>query len=339
MDGDRNKYRYHSFCDIVMHKYNENVEEQSKFCLKLVRNLGCYPLVDNPYFDPKNDRCKILHYWIYNSIKNQRISNSLITECFDDYKGHMNGTGKTPNCHYYSYDDIYKDPVKMIKLEIFQSNINTVTDMLNKENKPLNHNLQNYICECVNIYKEMDKNYCRNNDDRDHKRELTCSTLKSFKTTYESFLSKNTYKNYKIPSLDDVENEYKNNCVSPKPKLPTTALRGNDEHALPTLIEDSDGQSDEYSTPKTFTDENQGSYMSRTVSTAVGTMAGASSILALLYKFTPGRNWMRSDIRGSRGRISNTLHAEQPNELFYDGFEGEVMGSYNPTYNVGYGSA
>ncbi|SCA83607.1 hypothetical protein PVT01_000065400 [Plasmodium vivax] len=62
-------------------------------------------------------------------------------------------------------------------------------------------------------------------------------------------------------------------------------------------------------------------------------------LIALLYKFSPGRNWIRSGFSGGTGRIRSNLYADQPNELFYDGFEGEVMSSYNPTYNVGYGSA
>ncbi|SCA60374.1 Plasmodium vivax Vir protein, putative [Plasmodium vivax] len=337
VEDDKNVHLYGAFCDPLMKKLGENKKEHKNICMKLVRNLGCYPLVGNPYFDPKNDRCMILQYWIYNSVKNQQISNNLITACFDDYKGHMNGIAKTPNCHYHPYEENYNDPKNMIILEIFLSNMNTVKYMLDKENYTINANLQKYICECVQIYKEMYKTYCRNKDE-DQMRKLPCSTLNAIKTTYKAFLSNKTYKNYKIPSLDDVENEYKNNCLSSKPELIITAPRDNDGSASPSLSYDRVKQTDELYSQPILNNDKTGNSMSRTVSTTVGTVAGASSIIALLYKFTPGRNWMLSGFRGGRGRISNNLHAEQPNELFYDGFESEVLSSYNPTYNVGYGS-
>ncbi|CAG9474590.1 unnamed protein product [Plasmodium vivax] len=338
VEGDENKYMYHTFCDPLMNRYKENKEKQSNFCLKLVRNLGCYPPGYNPYFDPNDDRCKILNYWIYNLVRKHQISDTIITECFDDYNRNMRIIGQKGICHYYSYDDIYKDPVNMIILEIFQSYMKIVTDMLNKENHTINSDLQMYICECVNIYKEMDKTYCRNNDE-DKKRIFTCSMLNTFRDTYKFFLSATQNKNYNIPSLDDVEKEYNDKCMPSKLEVPLTAPRDNEVPALRTSSEDSDEQIDGYSSAQPFNDEKTGSSISSTVSTAVGTMAGASSILAVLYKFTPGGNWILSGIKGSRGRINSNLYEEVPNEMLFNGFHGEDMSSYNTRYNIGYGSA
>ncbi|KMZ96125.1 hypothetical protein PVNG_02133 [Plasmodium vivax North Korean] len=281
---------YHTFCDLAMKKYTENIQEQSTFCLKLIRNLGCYPLVNNQYFDPKNDRCKILHYWIYNSVKNKQISNNLISDCFGDYKDHMNSISMTPNCPYHPYDDMYEEPMNMIILDIFQSNIHIIIDIVTRENYPTYLSVQQYICECVKIYKEMYNRYCPKVDAHNKKRNVTCDMLNTFKDTYKSFLSATQHKKYKIPSLDKVEADYLN---------------------IP---------------------------MSSTVSTAVGTVAGASSILALLYKFSPARRWVHSGIKGNRGRISSNLYEDVPNELLYDGFQGEDVSSYNTRYNIGYGS-
>ncbi|KMZ89735.1 hypothetical protein PVMG_04565 [Plasmodium vivax Mauritania I] len=283
LDGDIHINKYHTFCDLIKDKYTENKEEQHKFCLKLVRNLGCYPLESHRYFDPNKNRCNILYYWIYNSVKNKQISNNLIADCFGDYVYHMGNIKITPKCYYHPYEDIYKEPMNMIILEIFQSTMKTVTDMLDMENNTFDPDLQKYICECVNIYKELNKKYCHH---KDQKRTLTCSMLDTVKQTYNLYLSDKEYQKYKIPSLDNVEKVYTDKCMPSKLQVPLNAPRENDGLALPSLSENSDGQLDEFSSPHPFIGEKSGSSISSTMSTAVGTMAGASSIIALLYKVT-----------------------------------------------------
>ncbi|KMZ83172.1 hypothetical protein PVBG_05777 [Plasmodium vivax Brazil I] len=284
VDSDENKYNYESVCKLLMDKLGEDKEEHKKFCMKLVRNLGCYPLVGNHYFDPKNDRCMILQYWIYNSVKNQQVSNKLIAGCFDDYKGHMKYTTISPKCDYFPFEDNYIEPMSMIILKIFQHYMKTVNDMLNRESNTLNPKLKNYICECVNIYNEMNKKYCPN---KVQGSILTCSMLEAVKKTYEAYIPAIHYKRYQIPSLDNVEEEYKDKCLSSKLEVPPSALMDNAERASSSsLTVDIDEKQDYYSSPRPVIDENNGSSMSRTVSTAVGTMAGASSIVALLYKVT-----------------------------------------------------
>ncbi|VUZ96308.1 PIR protein [Plasmodium vivax] len=336
VEGDGKKYMYEIVCNLIMKELEANEDKNNNFCLKLVRNLGFYT-PHTQFFDPRGDRCMILQYWVYNSEKNQQIPKNIITGCFNDYKSQMSGSGNKPKCDYYPYEGNYKEPINIIILDIFQNNMEIVKDIVATVSDKINIGLQNYICECVKIYKEMDEKYCRNKGE-EQKRDLTCSMLDAVKRTYESYLPVAQHEHYKIPSLGDVEKKYTDICSRTELQVPLNAPRLNEESALSSFSENRNGQGDESSSPKPFMDENPGSSMTRTVSTAVGTMAGASSVLALLYKFTPGRNWIRSGIRGSRGRISNNLHAEQPNELFYDGFEGEVMSSHNPTYNVGYGS-
>ncbi|KMZ83222.1 hypothetical protein PVBG_05192 [Plasmodium vivax Brazil I] len=284
LEGDVKKFMYHTFCDLAMKKYTENIQEQSTFCLKLIRNLGCYPLVNNQYFDPKNDRCKILHYWIYNSVKNKQISNNLISDCFGDYKDHMNSISMTPNCPYHPYDDMYEEPMNMIILDIFQSNIHIIIDIVTRENYPTYLSVQQYICECVKIYKEMYNRYCPKVDAHNKKRNVTCDMLNTFKDTYKSFLSATQHKKYKIPSLDKVEADYLNMCEQEAPKLALTSQMAKISSVLQDATQEADRYSGAIPPLLSLTDENQGSPMSSTVSTAVGTVAGASSILALLYK-------------------------------------------------------
>ncbi|KMZ89737.1 hypothetical protein PVMG_04567 [Plasmodium vivax Mauritania I] len=299
VEDDKNIHLYKSVCNLIVTKPHENIDKQTNFCLKLVRNLGCYPLVvGNHYFDPKYDRCKILHYWIYNSVKNQQISNNLITDCFGDYEGHMSNIGRIPNCPYNPYENNYNEPMNMIILDIFQSNMETVRDIVAKENEITDFRVQKYICVCVKIYKAMYEEYCPNVYGHNKKRNGTCDMLNIFKSTYKSFLSSVQQKNYKIPSLDNVEAEYLSMCTqdNSRSKLTregygtvsaATSLNGGrdgDTDGMPSYEGAMNYTADDFTPTTEANVENHGSPMSSTVSTAVGTVAGASSVLALLYK-------------------------------------------------------
>ncbi|SCO73020.1 Plasmodium vivax Vir protein, putative [Plasmodium vivax] len=334
---DRNSYMYNSVCNPIMSKSSDYTDVHKNFCLKLVRNFGHFS--NNHEFLNYNDEwCYDLNNWIYNSMVKHKIPKKIITECFGEYEYYMKGIGEKPRCIYYEYDNLYDDQMKIIKLIIFQSNMDIVKDMVTKESNIIDFHVQKYICDCVKIYEEMNRKHCPQSNEKSEKSNNTCGMLNTFKGMYKSFLSATQQENYNIPYLDDVENGYTKKCVSSRQKLPLTVPGVNDAYALPSLTVYRDEKKDENSPPSFIISEKPGGSISSTVSTAFGTVAGASSIVALLYKFTPGRNWMRSGIRGSGGRISKNLYSEQANELFYDGFEGEVMSSHNPTYNVGYGS-
>ncbi|KMZ99308.1 hypothetical protein PVNG_02191 [Plasmodium vivax North Korean] len=166
----------------------------------------------------------------------------------------MSGSGNKPKCDYYPYEGNYKEPINIIILDIFQNNMEIVKDIVATVSDNINIGLQNYICECVKIYKEMDKKYCRNKGE-DEKSDLTCSMLDRVKYIYKWYLFDNPHNNYKIPSLDDVEKEYRNKCLLHKLKLPLSAPIVNDGDASPTLAQDRDGKSAEFSSPKPFMDE------------------------------------------------------------------------------------
>ncbi|KMZ89687.1 hypothetical protein PVMG_04517 [Plasmodium vivax Mauritania I] len=280
---DNNAHSYNAFCHSIIDQSDENKEENKKFCSKLVRNLGCYA-TDTKFFNPSTERCNILYYWIYNSIKNKKISNNLVTLCFNDYIGHMTQMRQKPKCYYYHYEDNYNDPMKMIILEIFQYNMKDVNDIVAMEYKQPDFRVQKYICECVKIYKEMNRENCAKSNAANVKSNRTCEKLKTFKKTYENYLFATPHKNYNIPSLDKVEDDYLTMCQTDAPKLALAGQMAEAGSVLQPTTEYRDGKKDEFSPPSLTTDENKGSSMSRTVSTAFGTVAGASSILALLYK-------------------------------------------------------
>ncbi|CAG9474583.1 unnamed protein product [Plasmodium vivax] len=226
-------------------------------------------------------------------------------------------------------------------------------------------NISKYISVCSYFIKpwdegkEEDKEFCtklvrnlgHHSDNKDFLNYKTHDCLNLNNWIYNSMMKNNIQENIikecfkeydavkdKIPSLEYEKHANLLGCETGE------SLRGR-PHSQTYQKQIHDQTYPEQKPVETFPppqiDENNDSSnpISPTVSTALGTVAGASSLLALLYKFSPGRNWIRSGFSGGTGRIRSNLYADQPNELFYDGFEGEVMSSYNPTYNVGYGSA
>ncbi|KMZ88569.1 hypothetical protein PVBG_04778 [Plasmodium vivax Brazil I] len=297
VEGDKHEHWYHTFCDPFMTKLRDNNEQHKNFCLKLIRNLGHYS-ENLKFLKFKHEDCTNLNNWVYNSKKKYDIPDNIITECFDDYKTFMDKTYNISRCSYYSYDDIYEEPINIIILNIFVNNIDIIQDTLNGEYISTNFPLRKYICECIKIYKAMNPIYCPKSDAKSEKSNKTCEMLNTFKNTYESYLSATSNKNYKIKSLDNDEVEYLAMCTQDKPRSELTPEGHRTLSELASLNRVRAADTEEISsyegaktnaadrlTPSTEANvQNQGNSMSRTVSTAVGTVAGASSILALLYK-------------------------------------------------------
>ncbi|CAI7720789.1 PIR protein [Plasmodium vivax] len=325
IDNDQYKKNYINICGYFINPWKGENEKHENFCMKLVRNLGHHS-GNNDFLKYKSGRCKNLNNWAYNSMKKDSIPEDLLTRCFEEYKGIVEDMKQTPTCFYYEYDKKYKEPLKIIMLNIFASNIDIIKKILEGKIDPVHCSCQKFIKDVVSIYKYMKKTYCSNHIDIGNSN--TCQELASFERSYQ-FLSNFASLRDKIPSLEYEKDINLLGCESGE------SLRGTESSE--TYPKKTPAETP--LAPKLNENNDSNNPMSPTVSTALGTVAGASSLLALLYKFSPGRNWIRSGFRGGTGKISSNLYADQPNEVFYDGFEGEVMSSYNPTYNVGYGSA
>ncbi|GAB69652.1 hypothetical protein PCYB_004010 [Plasmodium cynomolgi strain B] len=226
---------YENVCKQKVDDYDRLENSQKQFCMKLVRNLACYNYEDG-YYNLNNEECMILYYWIYSSVKQHNINNNLITPIFYDNYSRFCTYERKANCFYNLYYDYFEDPVGMIFLDIFQQNINTVINMLGNTDVRINANLQKYICECINIYNEMNKTYCLSDVYNDEKRTWTCSRLAAVKLTYDAYLAGKLYKNYVIPVLGRNEGEYLEMCPqdSPGSKLTTEKHR---TVSLPSLNE------------------------------------------------------------------------------------------------------
>ncbi|KMZ77067.1 hypothetical protein PVIIG_05442 [Plasmodium vivax India VII] len=285
VDNDPKQNDYFIVCYYIIGKLNGDTNEHEAFCKKLVRNLGHHS--DN--YDSRKyttNRCLNLNNWIYNSMKKHNIRENIITKCFEEYKGIMEGRNQHPSCYYYEYDKTHAEPMKIIMLNIFESSIGTIKNILNGE-KGRSNTCRKYVCETVQIYKDMYQKYCVNAEAGNKRHENTCSKLKGFEYSYTHFFRKDLIKENEVPSLNNIQNKYLTECHEYLQEQALDSAVVTQDQSIGssrTLPQDSNlGGPESIPHPK---GENPSGPMSSTVSTAIGTVAGASSILALLYKVT-----------------------------------------------------
>ncbi|KMZ88611.1 hypothetical protein PVBG_04820 [Plasmodium vivax Brazil I] len=284
VDGDQYKPRYEAFCNPLMKKLGDYNVVNNEFCLKLVRNLGRYS-DDFKFKKFTSEDCTNLNNWVYDSKRKYNIPDDIIDKCYQDYGDVARATHTKPICSYSSYDDMY-EPINIIMLKIFESNINVLVSIFNQENDLFDSSCQNYVCELVNIYNYINSIYCSNHTQRGTKKEKTCEILRNFNDIYKWFFLGKLHNTSKIPSLDNVKDEYSKKCHQDKPVMQLDVPRNEDRAVIQPLIEGEDNKADEIYSQPIQNDGKAGNSITRTVSTAVGTMAGASSIIALLYKVT-----------------------------------------------------
>ncbi|KMZ88547.1 hypothetical protein PVBG_04756 [Plasmodium vivax Brazil I] len=297
IENDSQKSGYVSTCSYFFSPWTGGEDKYEHFCMKLIRNLG-HRSNNKDFLKHTSERCNNLNIWIYNSMKKHGIPENIITKCFEDYNGFMRGIRTDPRCSYYSYDTNYNEPINIIKLNIFESNMDIIHNKLDRAYDSVNLPLQMYICECIDIFKKMYKKYCPKMDADSEKRKRTCNMLELIKTTYNLFISGKLYQNNKMPSLDNDSDEYFDMCPQNNPNSKLRSEAKGVSHVLEPLnvvIDEDTDEASSYVGYKNYETDgvpslgegnggNQVSPTARTVSTTVGTIAGASSVLALLYK-------------------------------------------------------
>ncbi|KMZ83232.1 hypothetical protein PVBG_05202 [Plasmodium vivax Brazil I] len=247
--------------------------------MKLVRNLGHYSEHYN-FLTYTYNSCLNLNNWIYNSMKKHNIRENIINKCFKEYDDTVKGMRENPTCFYYDYDKTYEEPMNIIMLNMFSSKIDVFKNILEGKIDLVHCSCQKFIKDVVSIYKYMKNTYCSN--DRVMLNSKTCQELTSFERSYQ-FLYNNAVVKAKIPLLKYEKDVNLLGCesdISLQGRL-SIETHKTQKHDKRTPAE----EPGETSPPPQFDENNDSSNpMSPTVSTALGTVAGASSILALLYK-------------------------------------------------------
>ncbi|CAI7720786.1 PIR protein [Plasmodium vivax] len=341
-DFDKNvedhKSSYDFLCDIILKESSVELSKYKDFCMKLMRNLG-YFSVKRKFYAPSQERCNILYNWIYNSIEKNKTTDNVVNKCFKEYTDNMMNVTNAQKCSKLAHEGNFVEPIKITLLDIFDHNTPTIINALINVNYSISTPGLQFVCECVRIYKYMYDSYCLNYQERKGKKESTCLKLDQFKKSYEYFLLRLQGSNHNIPLLSDGDKELLAKCSPDKLNLPLNPVESqntdlpsedgifaNPRHTGSTL-------EDGLSTPLESTDNS----MKKNITTTIGTVAGASSLLALLYRFTPAKGMIFSGFRGSRGRVHSNMYEDGHNELLND-HELENFSSYKEGYNIGYGS-
>ncbi|KMZ77020.1 hypothetical protein PVIIG_05217 [Plasmodium vivax India VII] len=232
----------------------EKKQKYEDISLKLLRNLRIF--VNNGYKGPQlQEYCTYFYHWLYLRTMGYD-ADLLISIIFDEFEKKKLPRNKYI-CPYDTYNkqkDIFKSK-NLVKLSYFRFNYENIAGIL-KEKKYPNYCLcQKYLDECVSTYRTMKASHCSNNQEENNK-EL-CSELTQFSANY-FYLTSELPIGKTIPNINTGKREVALlDCPSEEiSKLrsgvgPSSGGAGSDEKTLPT---------------------------------ALGTMAGATSLLALLYK-------------------------------------------------------
>ncbi|KMZ88596.1 hypothetical protein PVBG_04805 [Plasmodium vivax Brazil I] len=258
-------------CDAITETLNNDKENYHNICMKLAKNLK--KICNNKqHCKPNPERCFNLNNWIYNLIKSKNLDIEIIKLIFHSNMYFLYGSNYENICPFYSYDEIYKDPIKMIMLNIFHTNMNIIRKILLGNIDSIHCSCQKYVNEGVKIYKHMKNAYCSR--DKAFENDKTCKELEKFMFSYNEYLYNDVGIRKKIPSLEDGNPVKLLGCDSDEATQETEYSETSQALQQPVKIH----------TSQDTETNNSKSSLSPTVSTALGTMAGASSIIALLYK-------------------------------------------------------
>ncbi|CAG9474582.1 unnamed protein product [Plasmodium vivax] len=303
-DADKS-FEYEFICKASLGRKEMNNNKYVNFCIKLIRNLVPHRDYETLYA-PSDERCKSLNYWIYYNIEDLNNSQKFISDIFKESKDLIKGHTNKRICHNL-YIETLKESENIIKLLYLQDNIEIFLKKMKNKRDEDYCNCEKYIYECVDIYKSMSKLYCSKAIDRSKNHKSTCDALNTFKDAYMPFLFNKDDMSNKIPSL--IEDNTKNlvKCESNEQKIEFQAAEGSQPSSSKSI----------------------------NTQTIVGTMAGASSVLALLYKFTPAGRWIHSRLPGRGGKINNILLEDGADELL----SGRPLHKDLISYNIGYETA
>ncbi|SCO73007.1 VIR protein [Plasmodium vivax] len=328
-----NTHSYEGLCNsIINNVVYGDVRKHKDICMKLMRNLKYFSSNSKDY-ELSSDHCNILFHWLYGFLKDDKITYDLIDKCFENYD-HISSVKKNfkKKCLYFK-DDKFIEPTKITLLDIFNDNIPIIKTTLTNPNFSSIDRGRKYVCECVKIYKNMNESYCHNGVGKENGYNSTCLKLKNFKESYEFFYNFQGGSNFNIPSLDD--KEFSEKCPTDEQDI---SLRSdqvvNQDPLLGNRLDSHAGDRDRALTDGLpGTHGNEDNPMRKTITTTIGTFAGASSLLAFLYKFTPAGRLVNHKLR-TTGITNNNFYGEEPNGMLFGGNEHNGFNSYNIGYEA-----
>ncbi|KMZ83253.1 hypothetical protein PVBG_05223 [Plasmodium vivax Brazil I] len=270
---------------MVLRKINKDVGEYNSFCSKLLKNLGLYS-ENAEFYIRSNDRCNILYNWVYNSKEKHAIPDQIINDCFEEYFKIGNAMKYKYKCYYDIYNSLYEDPINITLFDIFNDKMSIIETALVNEDASTNTNGRNFVCACVKKYKEMNDAYCLPGKRKSKDYTNTCKKLREFKDSYTWYLYNKHNLRDMIPSLDNIDQDLLAKCPKQQERSQLySGARGTPVSSLGNgLPTGTVGQSHLLADDTNITPGNVDNPMKKTITTTIGTFAGASSLLAFLYK-------------------------------------------------------
>ncbi|VUZ96311.1 PIR protein [Plasmodium vivax] len=299
-----NNIQLFSICEENSIYGNKPTDIQIKACRKLLKNWHLLRSISRRP-DNQSEWCNNINNWIYYEINpyilNDKNIHSILGKAQLIFR-------YMPNEQYCPFNDlnVNHDPKELNKLRIFNENTSAFNNILKKKSSDNYCSCINFVKDCINIYKNIKTKHCSTTIGIYDKR--TCDIVRNFNVYYTGYLNRDIRTQENLPDLSSIPD--KNiNIEECKSQLKARELGS----AL--------------STTPTETAE-------KTVPTAIGTIAGVSSVLALLYKFSPVGTWMHSGLRGNGKMIHTNLYADGERELLTDGPLRENLNSYNIGYEL-----
>ncbi|SCO65454.1 hypothetical protein PVT01_030026900 [Plasmodium vivax] len=260
--------------------------------------------------------CNNINNWIYYEIDPNILNDAIINRILEKAQPIL---GNMPNKFYCTFTVLNEkhEPKELNKLRIFNENTSIFNNILKKKSSDNYCSCRNFVKDCIKIYRNIKSKHCSTAIDKKKNNKGTCDIVDKFNLYYTGYLYNAIGIQENLPDLSSSTDINMNiqECMLQTNAKGLDSVRG--------------GQSDG-STSSTTPTEAAG----KTVPTAIGTIAGVSSVLALLYKFSPARTWMHSGLRGNGKMIHTNLYAGGERELLTDGPLIENLNSYNIGYEV-----
>ncbi|GAW83962.1 variable surface protein [Plasmodium gonderi] len=337
VDESSENILYHKFCDTIRNKLNKKKKDMySELCLKLLKNLGIFcNNTDSCRTD--NEYCKILNNWLYISIRKYDLNGGIFSSIFNLIENVSTRLGYKSTCPYYFYQKNYAEPLAIIMLSIFQSNIGDIKDTLIRDHKVMKCTCQEFVDKVVTIYRRVKNKYCPSNQTNLIERvKKTCSYLNNFETSYNLYLKNEKSileKKINVPSLKPEDNTSLFRCKSAGE---FEVSLGIDEAQIPhdaeedLIVQELDGALILLPESESFFSSTS---IKEVLPTALATTAGVSSLLFLIYKFTPIGNMIRSSIKV---KATRNFYGVEKKELLYPAHDSMDINSYIQRYDITY---
>ncbi|KMZ77252.1 hypothetical protein PVIIG_05205 [Plasmodium vivax India VII] len=135
---------YDLICKLATDSLHNDKTEYYNICMKILRNLDLNG--GNQVEGVTHSiRCNHVNNWLYNSKDKINLSNKNIMDRIFDLSGTLTKGNKRYECLYYSYDENYEDPINIIRLRIFDDNMEIIKNTLMRKGQQNYNFCQKYM--------------------------------------------------------------------------------------------------------------------------------------------------------------------------------------------------